>query len=175
MPAFEAFTAPLTVGLVSDTHLRNARKQQLPQRLLDGLAGCDLILHGGDVTERWVLETLAAIAPVRAVAGNGDASLPDLPLERFFTFGAFTVGLVHGHEGPGTARDNAYARMHGVVDCVVYGHSHRPEIVTRGGLLMINPGSPTRRRWEPRHSYAMLRVTDRLVPELIDWDDEIGL
>lgn len=174
MPAFEAFDLSLTVGLVSDTHLHNARTQRLPQRLLAGLVGCDLILHGGDVTERWVLDTLAQIAPVRAVAGNGDAALPELPLELFFTFGVFKVGLLHGHEGQGIARDNAYTRMHGLVDCVVYGHSHRPEIATRFGLLMINPGSPTRRRWEPRHSYAILRVTDRLEPELIDWDDEIG-
>lgn len=175
MPEFETFDAPLTVGLVSDTHLHNQRQQRLPRRLLDGLAGCDLILHGGDVTERWVLDVLAELAPVRAVAGNGDEALPELPLELLFAFGDFTVGLMHGHEGQGIARDNAYTRMHGQVDCVVYGHSHRPEIATRFGLLMINPGSPTRRRWEPRHSYGILRVTDRLEPELIDWDDEIGL
>jgi hypothetical protein len=140
--------------------------------MLDGLHGCDLILHAGDVTEDWVLELLEAIAPLRVVAGNGDARMPGLPTTLYFRFGEHTVGLMHGHLGGGTARESAFNAMHGCVDCVVYGHSHRPEIVTREGLLMVNPGSPSRRRWAPRHSYGILRVTDEsLDPELFNLDE----
>lgn len=167
MPAFEEFDVPLRIGLVADTHLHDPRRHRLPEQMLDGLDGCDLILHAGDVTETWVLELLAAVAPVRVVAGNGDVRIPGLPRTLYFRFGEHTVGLLHGHLGGGTARRSAFNTMHGRVHCAVYGHSHRPEIVTREGLLMVNPGSPSRRRWAPRHSYGILRVTDaELDPEL---------
>ena len=172
MPAFEAFDIPIKVGLVADTHLHDPRRHRLPEQLLDGLDGCDLILHAGDVTEAWVLELLAAVAPVRVVAGNGDARIRGLPTTLYFTFGEHKVGLIHGHLGGGTAREAAFTTMHGRMECVVYGHSHRPEIVTREGLLMINPGSPSRRRWAPRHTFGILKVSeDGFDPQLIELDE----
>ncbi len=172
MPEFEVHRAPLRVGLVADTHLVKPTRS-LPARLIEGLEGCDLILHAGDISRAWVLEALDRIAPVRAVEGNNDYD-PDLalPLERFFLIGRRRIGLIHGHDPAGrprvTAKLFAQERMRGIVDCVVYGHSHRPEIAERDGLLMVNPGSPTDPRWAPRPTYVVMEVRDTIQARLID-------
>jgi len=172
LPEFEQISAPLRVGIVSDTHLVDPARG-IPARVLEPLAGCDLIFHAGDISGAWVLEQLEAIAPVRAVYGNNDEFLlrSRLPIERYFQLGKHRVGLLHGHTGAHekhmTARNRALERMRGVVDCVVYGHSHRPEIVERDGLLMVNPGSPTQPRWAPSSTLAIMEVGETIAARLI--------
>jgi putative phosphoesterase len=46
------------------------------------------------------------------------------------------------------------------VDAIVFGHSHRPVIKERAGIALINPGSPTDKRFNPLYSYAILEVAD---------------
>jgi putative phosphoesterase len=172
LPEFELLRAPLRIGLVSDTHLVNTNRS-LPPALIEGLRDCDLILHGGDISRAWVLERLSHIAPVRAVEGNNDYD-PELllPLERYFQVGRHRIGLIHGHDPLDrprmTARRFAQEQMRDIVDCVVYGHSHRPEVAERDGLLMVNPGSPTDPRWAPRPTYAIVEVGETLRARLID-------
>jgi predicted phosphodiesterase len=43
---------------------------------------------------------------------------------------------------------------------VVFGHSHIPWLEDKEGLLLLNPGSPTDRRRQPEHTFALLRVED---------------
>ena len=140
--------------------------------LMDGLEGCDLICHAGDINARWVLDTLAEVAPVRAVAGNNE-EYPlevELPLEQYFEIGRFKIGMTHGHHAKLTGRQYTYDRMRGVVDCAIYGHSHRPEVVERDGLLMVNPGSPTQKRFAPHATFAILTVDDTLQAKLVELD-----
>ena len=162
----------MRLGLVGDTHRTSRAKRPLPVDLLLGLEGCDLICHTGDVNARWVLDELAAIASLRVVGGNNeeDALGQELELEHFFEIGSFTIGLMHGHDPKLTARQHTYDRMRGVVDCAIYGHSHRPEIEERGGLLMINPGSPTQKRHAPHATFAILTVDEALQAQLINLD-----
>lgn len=169
MPEFEQFEIPMRIGILGDTHRSSRNQRALPTALLDGLDGCDLIMHLGDVNASWVLDALAEIAPVRAVQGNNDEPelLARLPWERFLQIGSHRIGMVHGHGTRLTAREKTLERMRGVVDCAVYGHSHRPEIVERDGLLLVNPGSPTQRRYAPQHTYAMMRVGDQIEADLI--------
>lgn len=169
MPEFEHLDAPMRIGLVADTHRSSRNMRRLPVALLSGLQGCDLILHAGDVNAPWVLAALGKIAPVRAVRGNNE-ELPlseTLPLELYFQIGGTTVGLMHGHHAKWTARQNTLDRMRGVVDWVVYGHSHVPEIVEHDGLMMVNPGSPTQKRYQPHSTFAILTVGDTTQAKLI--------
>lgn len=133
-------------------------------RLLDALRSCDCIFHAGDVCVQRVLDELAEIAPVYAVHGNNDepALVRALPLERVFSVGDLRIGLLHGHDVRRPARVIALERMRDVVDCVVYGHSHRAEVETREGLLMVNPGSPTDPRYGRTPTYAIMHVSDRI-------------
>jgi uncharacterized protein len=171
LPEFEVFDVPLRIGLVSDTHLVNP-KRGLPSGLLDGLQGCDLILHAGDIQRTWVLDALREVGPVRAVFGNNDAELIGvLPFTLFFQIGSHRIGLIHGWDPQGggrvTAKVLAQREMHGLVDCVVYGHSHIPEVIERDGLLMVNPGSTMSRPWTPPPGYAIMEVNDSINVERV--------
>lgn len=174
-PEIETFPAPITVGVVADTHLsaRAVARAGLPAPLVDGLRGVDLILHAGDVTSPEALALFEALAPVRAVHGNNEdpALRAHLPRIRYFRFGDFTAGLMHGHDvGPLTARQAAEHTLAGRVDVAIFGHSHRPACEWRDSTLFFNPGSPTQKRWEPRYSYGIIRFTNSIEPELRFFD-----
>jgi len=61
-------TSPVAVriGLISDTH------GLLRPEALRFLAGCDRIVHGGDIGKPTILDELAQIAPLTVVRGNND-------------------------------------------------------------------------------------------------------
>lgn len=172
----ELWPAPLTIGVVSDTHLHaDAHGRGLPRTLLDELAKVrvGLILHGGDIFAPWVLDQLSEIAPVLAVIGNGDpAELRQiLPRRRIIVVGDHSIGLLHGHEGRG---HNAVQRASGafadnrLVRCVVFGHSHQPlSRLEPNGQILFNPGSPLDRRGAPYYSFGLLRVAATIEPELV--------
>lgn len=61
----------MRIGVISDTHL-SARVPKLPDTLVAGLNGVDLILHAGDWVSEHVIDLVEQIAPCEAVAGNND-------------------------------------------------------------------------------------------------------
>ena len=169
------WTAPLTVGVISDTHIYpEPHGQHLPQIVLDELAKAQvgLILHAGDIFAPAVLDQLSAIAPVLAVTGNGDNAemRRTLPRSRVVMIGDHHIGIVHGHEGAGantperarrTFAKNPYVR------CVVFGHSHQPLSRLQDDVILFNPGSPTDKRRAPYYSFGLLRVGETIEPELV--------
>jgi uncharacterized protein len=46
-------------------------------------------------------------------------------------------------------------------DCIVFGHSHIPTCRLQDGVLLLNPGSPTDRRSQPRGSFALLEASEK--------------
>lgn len=158
----------MRIGLVSDTHIP-AKARALPPELFNGLAGSDLIIHAGDLTDMCVLEELSLLAPVVAVYGNVDPVEIRrlLPYSRIVEVEGRRIGVVHGAGAGGTTAERALRAFTGV-DCVVYGHSHRPDCTWRNGVLCVNPGSPTDRRLSPHFSYGILTVTSAgMTPEII--------
>jgi putative phosphoesterase len=143
-----------TLGIITDTHIPQ-RIQALPSRVFDVFRGVDRILHAGDINSRRVLDQLADIAPVEAVAGNADLFKHGLPLTRVIEVGERRIGLVHGHGGwsrylRSKVRDRfgydeaRYLKIvqesFGPVDAIVFGHTHRFYRAERRGLLLFNPG-----------------------------------
>ncbi|HSH21656.1 MAG TPA: metallophosphoesterase [Candidatus Caenarcaniphilales bacterium] len=162
-----------TVVLLGDTHLPRFGRR-LPEPLVAGLGGAELIMHVGDITEPFVLDLLGEFAPVEAVAGNNDPpELADrLGFTRFLAVEGMRVGMTHGHLGPGrTTPDRARRLLEAAdphVDAICFGHSHQPMVERRDGIWLLNPGSPTDRRRERSFSYLRLEVDGRdLRPELI--------
>ena len=161
---------PLTIGVLSDTHVYQGGRRRLPPEVLALFrrARVDAIMHAGDVNDRSLLTELAQVAPVLAVVGNNDlAELQEqLPDRIEFWAGRFSFVLIHGHQGR-TAR--AVARTFaGKVDCVIYGHSHIPMIESESGTTLFNPGSPTDRRWQPHFGIGLIRVSEEQCrPELL--------
>lgn len=166
-----AFDLPLTIGVISDTHIYAHGSRELHQAIFRFFrrAGVDLLLHLGDVNTRYVLEELGEIAPVIAVSGNNDDDELQvlLPQTTRFTVGPYAFGVIHGHGGR-SARDEAIRRWVGKVDCVLFGHSHKPLIEKIGETILFNPGSATERRWHPHFGVGLVHVTDAgIVPELV--------
>ncbi len=142
---------------MADTHVPD-RLRRLPAGLAAALDGVEAILHAGDVTTRRVLDELAAIAPVHAVAGNRDFTL-GLPLDRVLEYGGVRLGITHGHGGLlGYLREKVLyltvgfymprylrqvrARFDGqAVQAIIFGHSHRAVNAVVDGVLLFNPGS----------------------------------
>jgi putative phosphoesterase len=159
----------MRVAVISDTHMPRGTRT-LPQECIDRLAAADLILHGGDVTEAAVLETLGELGPLHAVYGNMDSAelRASLPKERVVEAGGARIGMVHI---PGPRAGHAarlVARFPGC-DAVVYGHTHIPEIVREGDVWILNPGSPTERRKAPHRTMLELKIVrGTITPELVE-------
>lgn len=151
----------MKVGVISDTH--GALRSPVVARL----AGCDRILHAGDVGRAEILDELAAIAPVAAVRGNVDAGgrLAHLPDTLAGELDGLPFRMVHRRDDI----DPAWPRT---LRLIVYGHSHRPEISWQGSCLILNPGACGQRRFHLPLTVAVLTVTDqRFVPEILSVED----
>ena len=174
LAAQRQFAVPLTIGVVSDTHVHARGGRRIPPEVpeLFRRVGVGLILHAGDANTAPVLAEFAAVAPTLAVTGNNDdAELRELlPLQLRFTVGRFKFLLIHGHGGT-----SALAKARGLVrdvDCVVYGHSHIPRIDEERGTILFNPGSATDRRWQEHFGVGLIHVTEeRIAPELVLYGD----
>jgi putative phosphoesterase len=132
-----------------------------------------LILHAGDAGHTSALESLQKAAPTVAVRGNADPLdlIETLPDRIWIEAGSRTVLLLHGHHGK-TALKAARAAASPEIDLIVFGHSHKPLIDQEGHTILLNPGSPTERRWNPHFGVGLVRVSDAEVePELVLFDD----
>lgn len=128
------------IGVLSDTHLRDVHPE-LGRRLAEAFQGVDMILHAGDLVNLRVLDLLEA-PQVHAVRGNMDdhTVAMSLPSKLVLEVEGFKIGLIHGWGSPAGLANRVAAEFSGV-DCVVFGHSHRPMNARQGGVLMFNPGS----------------------------------
>ena len=138
----------MTVGVISDTH------GLLRPEALDALRGSAHIIHAGDVGDPSILERLAAIAPLTAVRGNVDTAAwaERLPLAEAVELGGHLFYVLHQREHLDLdPRAGGFA-------AVVFGHSHRPSIETRHGVLYLNPGSAGPRRFSLPVTVARLTI-----------------
>ncbi|MDB5752360.1 MAG: YfcE family phosphodiesterase [Ramlibacter sp.] len=128
----------LRIGLISDTH------GLLRPQVLAFLRGSDHILHAGDICEPAVLAQLRTLAPVTAVRGNNDLGpwAQELQETETVVFGAVRIHMVHDLAELGRGWQATG------VQAVVSGHSHRPRVEQRNGVLWINPGSAGPRRFK---------------------------
>jgi putative phosphoesterase len=143
----------LLIGVVSDTH------SLLRPELLPALAGVAHILHLGDVGDPSILTELRRIAPVTAIRGNVDTSGPCalLPATEAIDLAGCLIYMVHALE------DLDLHPQAAGIDVVLSGHSHKPLIERRGGILYLNPGSAGPRRFNLPITFALLRI-DNSVP-----------
>ena len=149
--------SPLAVVL-ADTHIPR-RACALPEELVPYLRKADLILHAGDLIEASVLDELSLYAPVRAVKGNMDPPDVNLPETLEFDFGGAWIAMIHD-SGRKEGRRRRLKRRFPDARVVVFGHSHAPFLEDENGLLLLNPGSPTDKRRQPRHTFALLRTEE---------------
>lgn len=145
------------IGVISDTHglLRPEAKAVLE--------GCDAIVHAGDIGGADVLEELRAIAPLTAIRGNVDGWAKSLPDAEVLELEGRHMYVVHDLK-----ELDLDPRAAGF-DVVISGHSHKPDIHERDGVLYLNPGSAGPRRFTLPIALARLKVSKgRLEPTIIE-------
>src|SRR6185369_2138894 len=148
----------MLAGIISDTH------GLLRPEALKALQGVDRILHGGDVGNAEVLEALREIAPVVAVRGNNDKGswADDLPQWEVAELEGVFVYMIHNLQEMDISPSGSF-------QVVVSGHSHKPSVEERRGVLYINPGSAGPRRFSLPITIALLRVTgDQATAEILE-------
>ena len=129
--------ATTRIGLISDTH------GLLRPEAVAALRGADLIIHGGDIGGADILDALRSIAPLTAVRGNNDRGpwAESLQVTAEIAVGAVRVLAIHDLAQLDLKRRGMAVRV------VVSGHSHKPLIAERDGVLFVNPGSAGPRRF----------------------------
>ena len=135
------------IGVISDTH------GLVRPQAVDALAGVEMILHAGDVGDSEVLDALRDVAPVVAVRGNNDKgewtnSLPDWEVVEI---GPVSIYMLHN------LKEIEISPV-GTFQVVISGHSHKPVVEEKRGVLYVNPGSAGPRRFDLPISVAHLII-----------------
>jgi len=138
----------LRIGLISDTH------GLLRPEAVSFLKGSDFIVHGGDIGNAGILEALAAIAPLTIVRGNNDREpwADAIAETELVKFGGVHLYAIHDLAQLDIDPSAAGVRV------VISGHSHKPKVEERDGVLYVNPGSAGPRRFKLPISIAELVV-----------------
>jgi uncharacterized protein len=146
------------IGVISDTH------GLLRPGAIDALRGVEHILHAGDVGDASILDSLRNVAPVTAIRGNIDVGGPcsHLPATEVVTLDGHTFYMLHDRQA--LDLDPLAAGF----SAVISGHSHKPLIEWRHGVLYMNPGSAGPRRFSLPVSIGLLTIgADGLQPRLV--------
>lgn len=146
------------IGVISDTH------GLVRPQALDALVGVEMILHAGDIGNAAVLDTLRDVAPVVAVRGNNDKGqwAESLPEWEVVEVGDVSIYMLHN-------LNEIEISPAGTFQVVVSGHSHKPVVEERRGVLYLNPGSAGPRRFKLPICLAHLTVEGNTVnAKLID-------
>jgi uncharacterized protein len=156
---------PLRLAIISDTHMPRGHRR-LPDACVEHLRAADAILHAGDFSSVSVLDEIAALGPP-VVAVQGNVEDPEvrmrLPTRRVFDAAGTSIGMVHD-AGPATGRVARLRAAFPGCAAVVFGHSHIPLLDDDGaGFQIFNPGSPTERRRQPRHTMGLAEAADGTV------------
>jgi len=145
--------------VLSDTHIPDFA-HAVPAALSPHLDQADLILHAGDVTSGEILDELASFAPMHVALGNNDrpsvaawGALDEVHLD----LEGIRLAMVHD-AGPREGRDRRMRRRFPEADLVVFGHSHIPLDTPEGAVHLLNPGSPTWKRRQPRPTFGWIEV-----------------
>lgn len=160
------------VGLISDTHIP-ARAKAIPGKVFKLFQDTCLIIHAGDLTRLSISEELEQMAPVIAVHGNMDARdvKEKLPVINSVDVYDWKIGVTHSlNFFFRTSRLKDVAEKRGF-NVFVSGHTHRPSLKYKDGMLLINPGSATNPipPFLTRPSVALLRITKKEIePEIVN-------
>ncbi len=151
--ARRTLTEGTQVGVISDTH------GLLRPEAIAALQGSDLILHAGDIGKPEVLDGLRSLAPVIAIRGNNDKGswAENIAERETIQIADVSVHLLH------IVQELNLDPQQAGIQVVISGHSHKPAIDDRNGVLFLNPGSAGPRRFKLPISIAHLRIQGKSV------------
>ncbi len=147
------------LGVISDTH------GLVRPEAVSVLRRSDIIIHAGVIGTPGVIEQLRCVAPTFVVRGNNDtgAWAAGLPLTEVVKVGELLFHVLH--EISLLDIDPVAAGFAAVVS----GHSHKPSVQVRDGVLYLNPGSAGPRRFNLPVAVARVSVSGRRMrPEIVE-------
>ena len=140
----------IRAAVISDTH------GLLREEVVQHIADCDVIIHGGDINKPEIVRQLQEMAPLYVVRGNNDKEWAEaLPLFLEFQLEECRIFLVHNKKD--------VPRELGDTDMVIFGHSHKYFEQNIDGRIWLNPGSCGRRRFDQEISFAIVTVEGKKV------------
>ena len=154
------------IGVISDTHL-SGYDTRLARVVAQHFKDVDFILHAGDLVDLSVLDIFADIE-VKAVSGNMD-NMPvkdKLPEQLIVEIKGFTIGLIHGWGSPLGIEGKLLAKL-GNVNCLVYGHTHKPSNYKEKSILFFNPGSAVDKRFANTRTIGILEIDKEIKGRII--------
>lgn len=135
------------IAVLADTH------GLLRPEIAEVLGTCEVILHGGDLSSRKILDELERIAPVYVVRGNNDKEWAEGMAEELdITLFGLRIYMIHNQK-------HRRKDLEGI-DLFIYGHSHKYEQKTEEGVCFLNPGSCGPRRFLLPVTMAVLEVQE---------------
>ena len=149
----------MRIGIISDTH------GLLRPEAIKHLVGTDHIIHAGDIGAPEVIEGLRRIAPTTAIRGNIDTGewAMDYPDTELVALGGRALYVLHN------LKEIKLDPAASGIDVIISGHSHRPKIETKNGVLYLNPGSAGPRRFKLPIALAILALSDRaILPRILE-------
>ena len=151
-----------TIGVISDTH------GHIPSGVPKAFQKVDLIIHAGDIGEQPVLDKLSKIAPVVAVRGNMDFEkwtrrLPETEIIEIGQIVLYVLHIANRLDANPSKTD---------FKAVISGHTHRPDVYEKNGIMFINPGSASYPKFGHPASAALIQIEgDDLRVEIIRLKD----
>lgn len=160
----------MKIGVISDTHL-GGYDERLARILHEPFRDVDMVLHAGDLVDAAVLDIFAP-REVRAVCGNMDPPYvrDNLPEYLIMEIEGYKVALIHGWGMPFGIEKRLLDRV-GMVDCLIYGHTHQPVNEKREGVLFFNPGSATDRRFATANTVGIISFGPEIASEIVPLTD----
>lgn len=136
------------VGVISDTH------GLLRPQAIEALQGSELIVHAGDIGSIEVVDRLSEIAPVFAIRGNVDREkwAEKFPLTEVVKVKERYLYVLHN------LNELDLDPVAAGFDVVISGHSHKPAVQNKNGVLYVNPGSAGPRRFTLPVAIARLYI-----------------
>lgn len=142
----------MRIGLISDTH------GLLRPEAVHALTGVEQIIHAGDIGSPEIIDGLRRLAPVHAVRGNNDRGgwAEPIPPRLALEVDGVQICVVHDVQELDMEPEAGKAEY----SVVIAGHSHKPGVAERDGVLFVNPGSAGPRRFTLPVTVGYLIVAD---------------
>lgn len=150
----------MRIGIIGDTHLKK-HCSKLKTFLVENMRDIDMIIHVGDFTSPDVIEILKSHCRFEGVYGNNDGTSikEKVPDKIILSIEGYRIGVYHGHGDKKQTLDNVMKVFKDEkLNIIIFGHSHKPAIFTKGNTLFLNPGSITYKRRDPWFTYIILEL-----------------
>ncbi|PKN52209.1 MAG: hypothetical protein CVU55_07945 [Deltaproteobacteria bacterium HGW-Deltaproteobacteria-13] len=156
----------IKIGVISDTHLDDY-DDKMKKCIAEHFSDVDIILHAGDMVDVRVLEIFGE-KEIKAVCGNMDNSSvkEKFPEHSLFEIKGYKFLLIHGW-GSSFGIEERISDVFKDVDCIVYGHTHKPVNHKKDNVLYFNPGSAADRYFNSSRTIGILEIDKDVTGRII--------